>query len=296
MNDPGQIGLSRRSLLRLATALPLAGGAALLRASEPNISVPSFNDLTDQEEIAFGQKVGAEIESKLPILNVGPLDEYVNELVIKLGRASKRPNMDYKAKVINTMQINAFSILGGHMYVYRGLLQFAQNEAELAAVLGHEVGHVVGHHSANKLAAQVRAKQLWEQVKHNVLLQNPVIKQIVEKLGGPLAILAMLRYEREQEFQADLFGFYEVFRCKWDPNGFIGIFDRLRQVTGGDPDLVKTIKSDHPPLGERIARLQNEIKSVSMPGKINTDSLKFKAMKFALSKVIAPPHPPVKQG
>jgi predicted Zn-dependent protease len=296
MNDPGQTGLSRRSLLRLAAALPVASGAALLRASEPNISVPSFNDLTDQEEIEFGRKVGAEIESKVPLLTVGPLDEYVNDLVVKLGRASKRPNMDYKAKVINTMQINAFSILGGHMYVYRGLLQFAQNEAELACVLAHEVGHVVGHHSANKLAAQIRAKQLWEQVKHNVLLQNPVIKQIVEKLGGPLAILAMLRYEREQEFQADLFGFYEAFRCKWDPNGFVTIFDRLRQVTGGDPDLVKTIKSDHPPLGERIARLQNEMKSVSMPGKMNTDSLKFKAMKFALSKVIAPPQPPVKQG
>src|SRR5260370_965362 len=178
MNDPRQFGLSRRSLLRIAATLPVAGGAALLRASEPDIKVPSYNDLTDQEEIEFGRKVGAEIESKVPILNVGPLEEYVNEIVIKLGRASKRPNMDYKAKVINTMQINAFSILGGHMYVYRGLLQFAQNEAELAAVLGHEVGHVAGHHSATKLATQVQAKKLWEQVKHNVLLQNPVIKQI----------------------------------------------------------------------------------------------------------------------
>jgi predicted Zn-dependent protease len=288
MNNQGQIAFSRRSLLRLAAALPLAGGAALLQASEPDINVPKFNDLTDQEEIEFGRKASAELDRNLPILNSALLEKYCNDMTAKLGSKSKRPNMEYKAKVINTMEVNAFSILGGHMYVYRGLLTFAQNEAELAGVLAHEVGHVVGHHSATRLAGQLRAKQLWDQVKHNVLLQNPVIQQIIQKIGGPLALLAMLKYERDQEFQADMFGFYELLRAGWDPNGIIHLFERLRDATGGDPEFMKQIQQDHPPLGERVARFRKEMSSVQMPPKLTTDSISFKLMKQGL-KVLPPP-------
>jgi predicted Zn-dependent protease len=290
MNNQGQIAFSRRSLLRLAAALPLAGGASLLQASEPDINVPKFNDLTDQEEIEFGRKASAELDRNLPLLNSALLEKYCNDMTAKLGSKSKRPNMEYKAKVINTMEVNAFSILGGHMYVYRGLLTFAQNEAELAGVLAHEVGHVVGHHSATRLAGQLRAKQLWEQVKHNVLLQNPVIQQIIQKIGGPLALLAMLKYERDQEFQADMFGFYELLRAGWDPNGIIHLFERLRDATGGDPEFMKQIQQDHPPLGERVARFRKEMSSVQMPPKLTTDSISFKLMKQGL-KVLPPPVP-----
>jgi predicted Zn-dependent protease len=266
MNNQGQIAFSRRSLLRLAAALPLAGGASLLQASEPDINVPKFNDLTDQEEIEFGRKASAELDRNLPLLNSALLEKYCNDMTAKLGSKSKRPNMEYKAKVINTMEVNAFSILGGHMYVYRGLLTFAQNEAELAGVLAHEVGHVVGHHSATRLAGQLRAKQLWEQV------------------------LAMLKYERDQEFQADMFGFYELLRAGWDPNGIIHLFERLRDATGGDPEFMKQIQQDHPPLGERVARFRKEMSSVQMPPKLTTDSISFKLMKQGL-KVLPPPVP-----
>src|SRR5690349_21351342 len=208
--------ISRRALLRLSAALPLASGFSLLQAKEPQVTVPSYNTLTDEEEISFGRKVAAEFDAKLPLLGNRILDEYVNSMVAKLGRASQRPNMDYQAKVINTAEVNAFSILGGHMYVYRGLLHFIESEAELAAVLGHEIGHVAGHHSANKIMFNVRAKQLYEVVKKNVLLQNQVIRQVIEKLGGPVAILAMMKYQRDYEFQADMLGFYEVLRCSWN--------------------------------------------------------------------------------
>jgi len=246
-----------------------------------------------QDDVEFGRKAAAEYDAKLPILHVGVLEDYCNSMVAKLGRASKRPNMDYKARVVNTMEVNAFSIMGGHLWVYRGLLEFAQNESELAGVLAHEVGHVVGHHCANKLATVLRAKQLWGQVKDNVLLQNPVIKQIIQKLGGPMAMLLLLKYERDQEFQADMFGFYELFRTGWDPNGIIHLFERLRDATGGDPDLIKKIQQDHPPLGERVARFRKEMSSIRMPSNPKTDTLSFKAMKLGL-KILPPPAKPQK--
>ena len=287
-----QSGISRRAILRLAAAAPLAGGAFLLRASEPRITVPPYNTLTDQEEIEFGRKAAAAFDAKLPLLGIGPLDEYVNLMVVKLGRASQRPNMDYQAKVVNVAEVNAFSILGGHMYVNRGLLQFAQSEAELAAVLGHEIGHVAGHHSANKIMLNVRARQLYEVVKKNVLLQNAVIRQVIDKLGGPLAILAMMKYDRDQEFQADMLGFYEMVRCNWNPNGFVQFFDRIRSASG-NPDLVRRLLSDHPAPADRAARIREEMRTVRLPARMVENTLSFRAMKLGLSAL--PPIPAEKK-
>ena len=279
---------SRRAFLRLSAAFPFAGGAALLQAKEPQIIIPSYNTLTDEEEIAFGRKVAAEFDAKLPLLGNRFLDEYVNGMVAKLGRASQRPNMDYQAKVINTADVNAFSILGGHMYVYRGLLQFIQSEAELAAVLGHEIGHVAGHHSANKIMFNVRAKQLYEVVKKNVLLQNQVIRQVIEKLGGPLAILAMMKYQRDYEFQADMLGFYEVLRCNWNPDGFTEFFDKIAKMTG-DSDALRKLLSDHPEPVDRAARIRQEMAAIRLPARMTETSLSFKTMKLGLSAL--PPLP-----
>lgn len=278
----GHPAISRRALLRLAAALPLTGAASLLKASEPKVTVPSFNTLSDEEEISFGRKVAAQFDAKLPLLGIRTLDQYVNSLVAKLGRNSQRPNMDYQAKVINTAEINAFSILGGHMYVYRGLLQFVQSEAELAAVMGHEVGHVVGHHSANKIMLNVRARQLYEIVKKNVLLQNDVIRQVIEKLGGPLAILAMMKYEREAEFQADMLGFYETVRCGWNPDGFVEFFDKIGKMTG-NPDMLRKLLSDHPPPAERASRIRQEMSTSGLPAHMTESTLTFKAMKLRLA-------------
>lgn len=288
MIRPANPTISRRSLLRLAAALPLAGGFAALEAAEPRITVPPYNTLTDQEEIAFGRKVAVMMEKQMPMLNIGLIDDYVDNMVKKLGRASQRPNMDYSAKVVNTRVVNAKSILGGHTYVYRGLLQFIDSEAELAAVLGHEVGHVVGHHSADNIMLQVQARKLYELVKNNVLLQNNIIQQVIEKLGGPLAVLAMMRYQRSQEFEADMLGFYEMLRCNWDPNMMVHLFQHLETLEG-KPTFMKAVLSDHPPSGERAARIRAEMQTVRIPSRVVDNSFEFRAMKLALSALPPPP-------
>jgi len=290
MTGVSQSAISRRALLRLAGALPLTAASAMLRASEPRVFVPPYNTLTDEEEIAFGRKVAAQLDASMPLLRVGLIDDYVNNMVIKLGRASHRPNMDYVAKVVNTPVINAKSILGGHTYVYRGLLAFVQNEAELASVLGHEVGHVVGHHSANNVMFEVRAHQLYDLVKNNVLLQNNIIQQVIQRLGGPLAVLALLKYQRNEEFEADMLGMYEMVRCSWNPNGMVHLFEHFTRLEG-QPDFIKALLSNHPPAAERAARIRSEIQTVSLPARMTEDSLSFKAMKLALAALPAPPKP-----
>lgn len=288
MTDPASV--SRRALLRLAATLPAAGNA-LLHATEPRVTVPSYNTLSDEEEVAFGRKVAVQMESGMPLLRVGPIEDYVDTMVAKLGRASQRPNMDYSARVVNTPVVNAKSILGGHTYVYRGLLQFVHSEAELASVLAHEVGHVAGHHSANNIMMEVRARQLYEIVKKNVRLENNVIAQVIQKLGGPLAVLALMRYQRGEEFQADMLGFYEMVRCNWNPDGMVVLFEHLRKLEG-QPDVIKAMLSDHPPAGDRAARIRGEMRTVRLPQRMVADSLSFRAMKAGLAVLPPPPKPP----
>ncbi len=281
--------ISRRELLRFAAALPLSGGPAMLRASEPRVMVPAYNKLSDEEEIEFGRKIAAQMDQspRLPLLGFGPIDGYVNNMVQRLGRASQRPGMDYVAKVVNTPSVNAKSILGGHTYVYRGLLRFVQSESELAAVLAHEVGHVAGHHSANNIMIEVRAKQLYEVVKKNVRLENNVIAQVIQKLGGPLAVLALMHYQRDEEFQADMLGFYEMVRCNWDPHGMVRLFEDFHKLEG-KPTLMKAVLSDHPPSAERAGRIRKEIATARLPARMVDDSLAFKGMKAALALLPAP--------
>jgi predicted Zn-dependent protease len=282
-------GLSRRQWLR-GLALTAAGGT-LLNAEEPHVVVPSFNTLTDAEEIALGRKFSAELERELPILDVGPLSSYVNSIVEDLGKQSQRPRLRFAAKVANTADVNAVSLPGGFIYVFRGLLETAQSEAELASVLAHEIGHVAAHHSANKLMLDFRARQVYELVRKNLELENSVIAQVIERLGGPLVVLAQLKYGRELEFEADLLGCYEMARAGWDPRGMVGMFQRLQSKRRGGGDWIDDILSTHPNSGERIERIRGEISSMRLRPDLRSNSLSFQAMKVGLNLLPDPVMP-----
>ena len=274
--------ITRRHLLTLP---------ATLYAAEPKVVIPAYNTLTDAEEIALGRKFSATLEKDLPILSVSALENYVNGIVTELGRTSRRPNIRYVAKVANTVDVNAVSLPGGFIYVYRGLLEMVKSENELAAVLSHEVGHIVGRHSANALMLDFRARQVYEIVKRNLELRNTVIEEIIERLGGPLVVLARLRYGREQEFESDMLGHYNMVRSKWDPAGMVSFFKRL-SLTRKDPgDWVDSALSTHPDPAERAQRIQSEIAASRLPSGLTTNTMSFGAMKLGLKLLPAPVRP-----
>jgi predicted Zn-dependent protease len=278
---------SRRAFFGLAAA-------AAVHGAEPKVSVPSYNTLTDAEEIALGRKFAAQLEKEMPILQIGALDNYVNGIVTELGRKSRRPNLRYVAKVVNTTDVNAVSMAGGHIFVFRGLLEAARNEAELVGVLAHEVGHVVGRHSANQMMLNFRARQVYEIVRKNIELQNKVIEQIIEKFGGAAVMLAMLRYDREQEFEADLFGFYNMIRAGWDSEGMISFF-RRSNLAAKESNWLEDALSTHPNPAERARRVQAEAATLRMPAGLSQDSVSFRAMKVGLRLLPAPVRPKTRQ-
>jgi len=107
--------------------------------------------LSEPQEIELGREASKKVETDMPMLRDSEITAYVNRLGQNLVRYSHRSNLRYSFKVVNSPEINAFALPGGFIYVNRGLLEAADNESEVAGVLGHEISHVVARHSADQM-------------------------------------------------------------------------------------------------------------------------------------------------
>lgn len=275
---------TRRDWLQLgAVAAP-----ALLRAAEPKVATPPFNTLSEQEEIALGHKFAAQYEKNVHILTFPAIDQYITGIVRRLGAASQKPAWPYRVKVVNSVDINASAVPGGALFVQRGLLAFVEDENEMVGALAHEIGHVVARHTTNQLMAAFLARNLYQRVKKNLMLENTIVEQIVEALGGPIVLLAQLKYSRENESEADLLGFYEMYRAGWHPDGLLKFFLRLQQMEG-KRTTVEVMLSDHPATDERARILRQELATVKVAVPLREQSVQFRTLKAALS--LLPPAP-----
>lgn len=286
------VKLSRRDMFRATGQAGMGMAAACytakqLRAAEPKVIVPPYNTLSDQQEVELGRVFSGELEKKVQLIGIAPITSYLNGIVEQLTRVSQRSNLQYPVKVVDTAQVNAVSLPGGFIYVYRGLIEFVKDESELVSVLSHEVGHVVGHHAANAMCLNFAAKRLYDDVQRNLGLDNTVVAAIIQRLGGPLAILAQLHYGRGQEYEADLLGVYQMHRAGWNPAGMLHLFTAFQAYE--KPSLIGQFLSTHPPSSERAARVRNEIQQMPDLTNLTDNSFKFVLMKGALRLLPPPP-------
>jgi predicted Zn-dependent protease len=274
-----------------AAALILAPGwlASRLFAEEPHIVISPLNKITDEDEIALGKRFAAEFEKEEAVISNVLTDRYLGKIVTTLAAQSQRPNLPYAIKLMNSHVPNALSLPGGFLYVNRGLIELIANEDELAATLSHEIGHVVARHVVNKLLLAFVAQSMLKPVLDNLNEKNGVIEQIILKLGGAAAMLAMLHFSRRDEAEADLLGFYNMLRAGWDPNGFLKLFAQLDALEKSQAGTPIPFLSDHPPTPEREEAIRRELKLVSVPAGAATDSVKFQVFKSAMQLLPEPP-------
>jgi predicted Zn-dependent protease len=270
----GPFAMSMRAALSPLAAL----------VSEPHPVQRSFVQITDEQEIELGDQFAANAEKSLEIVSGGGLDTYLNGMVRRLARVSQRPNLPYSVKLVNSQDVNAFSIAGGHVYVHRGLIESIETEDELAATLGHEIGHIVARHSINELARELEARRLLSIVLANLSRPNGVVARVIDRLGGFATVLALLHYSRADENEADLLGFYEMLRAGWDPHGMLKLFQMLELV---GPRASRYLSS-HPPNADRAAVIRNELEQVRLPAGLRKDSIAFHLFKTTLGALPAP--------
>jgi predicted Zn-dependent protease len=251
------------AVLGLTLSMGLTTGCATVkRANVGRTAAALF--ISDQQEAQLGQQVKTELETKEKIkyLEDPVVVEYVRTVSTRLlQQANKdRANVPWKVNVIDDPKtVNAFATPGGYLYVYTGLLLAADNEAELAGVMGHEAGHVVGRHSAQALMLQYGEQAVIEAA----LGKNAnMVAQLAANLAGTGAGLA---FSRGNETEADELGAKYMSAVGYDPHALMTFFGKLAAQEGKTPGVLKWL-STHPPSAERVVHLNAFISQRGLTG------------------------------
>lgn len=237
---------------------------------------PGLNNYSPQQDIEMGREVAKEAEKELVVINDSTTRSYITALGQRL--ATKIPNeynFPFSFKVVDDRSINAFALPGGPIYIHRGAIEAADNEAQLAGVIGHEMGHVILRHGTNQASKAELGGGLLG-VLGAVL--GGTAGQITQIGGGFLANSVLLKYSRDAETQADLIGTQVLYDLNYDPKGMADFFDKLAKEHKGSK--AEEFFSNHPIPENRIAKVNEEIRKIGPPlASPRSDSAEFQAVK-----------------
>jgi predicted Zn-dependent protease len=185
------------------------------------------------------------------------LQRYVNLVGNAVASNSKRATIPYQFAVLDSPVQNAFAVPGGVIFVSRALVSILDDEAELAAVLAHEVGHVAAKHA---LKSTQRA-QLLQGVGTITAASvgGDKGKKFASAIGDMQAVLFDKGLDKEMEFEADLASMETTYRTGYDPSAMIRVLKKLQKLEASSRDKKGSWFSTHPPLSERIVRLQAQL-------------------------------------
>jgi len=282
--------VTARRLLLGALLLALVGVASgAVRADEPEPSRALYNTFSDKEEMAMGREAAKDVEKKYTIIADPALDSYLQEVGRRVASVSRRPNLDYRFRFVDSAAVNAFSLPGGYVYVDRGLMEFIETESELAAVIAHEVAHVVAYHSMNDVARRWLVDRLMYEGQKAGLMSDQQIHNLIEHYGGTALLFVNCKFNREEENEADLLGLYNTERAGWNPQGLVDFLNRLTAF-GADRDIVKLLLRRHPLPEDRVETLKAELKQHPARTGLARTSAAFRAAREKLKRL--PPSPP----
>jgi predicted Zn-dependent protease len=212
--------------------------------------------VSTQQEVQMGQEYSAQINAQLPIVQDAEVNRYVNVLGDSIANLADGRGLDYHFYVVNAMEINAFAVPGGFIYVNRGLVDRTQNLSQLAGVLGHEIGHVVRRHSVKQME---KAQGANIGVVLGCTLLNVCGSQAAQaaiNIGGS-ALFA--KFSRDDERQADEEAIKNVIRAGISPQGIPDMFRILLAEQQRNPAGVEGWFATHPGEQERVTETEAAI-------------------------------------
>ncbi|MDX1502960.1 MAG: M48 family metalloprotease [Thermoanaerobaculia bacterium] len=231
----------------LAAAAGLAGCSVNPATGERQVML-----MSEAQEIAIGREADPEIVAEMGLYDDPGLQQYVSGLGRELAAKSERPDLPWTFRVLDDPTVNAFALPGGFIYVTRGILSHLETEAELVAVLGHEIGHVTARHGANRLS-KAQLAQVGLVVGS---VASPEFARFAGLAETGLGLL-FLKYSRDDERQADELGLRYTIRGGYDAREMPEVFSTLERVSraeGGDRGALPSWLSTHPDPGARRER------------------------------------------
>ncbi len=245
-----------RQSARILTTLAICSLLLSACAINPATGRRQFVLITERQEIEIGRENDRVITNQIGLYDDEALQEYVQTLGRKLASVSERPDLAWTFKVVDDPVVNAFALPGGYIYVTRGILAHLNNEAELVAILGHEIGHVTARHGVS----QMSKAQLAQLGLGAVSAVAPEESQRFGDLVSSGLGLLFLKYGRDDERQADDLGLRYVSAAGYDARPMADIFDMLERVSaaaggGSVPGWMST----HPAPANRRERVTESL-------------------------------------
>ncbi len=238
-----------------------------------------FNMFSAQEEVQAGQQSAAQISRQLPVLpDSDPISIYVQRLGQQLAAHAPGEKWPYTFHVVNQKEINAFALPGGPVFVNLGTIQAADNEAELAGVMAHEISHVVQRHGTRAASKQMAA-QLPLAILGGVMGQGALSQMAQMGLGFGVGSY-FLKNSRNSESEADLLGADIMYDTSFNPRAMADFFTKLQE--GGGPRGSQFF-SDHPDPGNRAQSVAREVATLPRKTSYRTDSAEFRDTKQRVS-------------
>ena len=212
---------------------------------------------TDQEK-ALGFQSYQEVLSQADVVKSGPEHDLVMRVASRLAPATGEAarHFDWEVSVVRSEQINAFCLPGGKIVVFTGILPYAQTEAGLAAIMGHEMAHAVARHGSQRLLRTSLAQPFMMGAAASVSLSDMDINQrrmAMAALGAGATYGVILPFSREHETESDRMGLLYMARAGYDPREAISFWQRMGQAGGQQPP---EFASTHPSHGTRIRELE----------------------------------------
>jgi len=207
-----------------------------------------------EKEIALGKQLAQEVERQAKIIDDPVIAEYVNRIGQNLVRNSDA-KVPFTIKVIDSEDVNAFALPGGFFFVNSGLIMKADNEAELAGVMAHEIAHVAARHGTR----QATKGEIANIATIPLIFMGGWAGYGIRQAASILIPMGFLKFSRAMESEADLLGLEYMYKTGYDPTAFVDFFEKIQTLEKRKPGTVSKFFSTHPPTDDRVKDSQMRI-------------------------------------
>jgi beta-barrel assembly-enhancing protease len=234
-----------------------------------------------EKQIEMGRGYAQQVESTTKLINDPEITEYINRIGQNLVRNSDA-QVPFTIKVVDTDDINAFALPGGFFYVDTGLILAADNEAELAGVMSHEIAHVAACH----LARENTRGQLMQLASIPLIFVGGGIGYAAQSLASMAIPMGFLKFARNFESEADFLGVEYLYRAGYDPQALTSFFEKIKAMEKHKPGTLSKTFETHPQTPDRIAKTQQEINTLLPPEPLyKLDTSEFQDIKARLAQL-----------
>jgi beta-barrel assembly-enhancing protease len=239
----------------------------------------TLNFVTLDEEIALGREITIQTPQVMRTIRNQEIMAFFNQLAKELAAASDWTGLGYSVFIINDPASNHFSLPGGQIYLYRGLVEKTENAAELAAVIAHEIAHIGRRDAVNRLAV----KYSYSFAAQSVIGQNPELAN--QLLHALFTTGTILDYPKKAEFAADASAIKFMWKANFNPLAIETLVQKLRLQEKEDTPGIALLRRTHPAALDRLRHIRKELTDVPTHSGLRQDLADYKKIRDQLSRI-----------